>query len=805
VCQGKGEPMDTLAIKSGWEIVEEEWPDFKGRIIADRPRSVVELLENTVSRFPDRVGFICGDGRLTYGQFDETVNRIAAGLEGEGVGRGDHVAVLLGSQIEFPLTFFALMKLGALMVPLNTRFKGEELAYEINDSESKVLIVDEEYWSFIDAARGRLKGIGRIFFNGAATPEGTMPFSQLTEHASSPFKQAVLSESDGAAIMYTSGTTGKPKGAVLHQRGLVVTAMLVSDFIQYRPGDKMICSIPLFHITGLSSVMLPPIFSAVACVYMKQFKTREFLEIMDREKVTHYMGVVNVVWLMINHGDFDKYDFSSFRTALFGGSFATEEMVRGIFAKLPGLQISVGYGLTESFAIVTSTPFEDALRKINAVGKPLPTVEVRIVDDDGKELPREAIGEIVLKGPKVFKGYWKNPDATKAAVVDGWLLTGDLGKIDDEGFVYILDRKKDMINRGGEKIYSLEVENVISGHPKILDVAVVGVPDKIMGEVVKACVVLRPGENAAEEEIRQCCASCLADYKVPKFVEFMDALPRNPAGKVNKAELRYAAGEKVKATGVTMARKGGVFMEKKVALVTGSARGIGRAIALDLAKGGIRVVINYRAGREAAETLARDIEDGGGEALVIGCDVADDGAVKAMVEEVADNWGSIDILVNNAAQHRGGRIQTISPEDWRLVMETALGGAFHCCRHIIPSMVDKRWGRVINLSSYDALHGYPGDTAYGTAKAGLLGLTMSLAKEVASKGITVNAIVPGFIPTDMTRGLFNTEEKIERELKNIPMRRPGTPEDVAEMVSFLVFKGEYVTGTILRVDGGLAM
>jgi acyl-CoA synthetase (AMP-forming)/AMP-acid ligase II len=260
---------------------------------------------------------------------------------------------------------------------------------------------------------------------------------------------------------------------------------------------------------------------------------------MSTEKVTQYMGVVTVIWLMVNHPDFERYDFSSFRTALFGGSPATEEMVRGIFSKLPHIQISVGYGLTECFAITTSTPFEDALRKIKAVGKCLPTVYAKIVDDEGRPLPTGKVGEILLGGAKSFKGYWKNDEATRAAIVDGWVYTGDIGKIDEEGFVYVLDRKKDMINRGGEKIYSLEVENVICDNPKVLEAAVVGVPDPVMGEVVKASIALKPGEKATDEEIRTFCAERLADYKVPVFVEFMDSLPRNPAGKVSKPELRY--------------------------------------------------------------------------------------------------------------------------------------------------------------------------------------------------------------------------------------------------------------------------
>jgi long-chain acyl-CoA synthetase len=531
--------METLKTISPWEVEEVKWPDFTGPAFKNRPQNVVELLEETVRKYPDREGFIGDKWRLTYSQFDVIVNRIASGLEEYGIKRGDRVAVLLGIQVETALTFFALMKLGALMVPLNTRFKGEELAYEINDSESKALIVDEEYWPFIDSVRDKLVTIENIFFNGSSTPVGTIPFALLRDHKETSFTRATLTDSDDVAIMYTSGTTGKPKGAVLHQRGFVLTAMLVSDFIQYKPGDKMIICVPLFHVTGLAMVMVSPIFSGVGAVYLRQFKTKDFLEIMSREKVTHYTGVINIIWLMINHADFGKYDFSFFRVACFGGSPATEEMVRGIMGKLPNLNMSVGYGLTESHGMVTTTPFEDALRKIKAAGKLLALGDAKIVDDDENELPRGATGEILLKGAKVFKGYWKKPEATKETMVDGWLHTGDIGKIDDEGFLYIMDRKKDMINRGGEKIYSLEVENLIFNYPKVLEVAVVGVPDTVLGEAVKAVIALKEGETATVDEIKKFCGEHLADYKVPKFVEFVDNLPRNPAGKVVKAELRY--------------------------------------------------------------------------------------------------------------------------------------------------------------------------------------------------------------------------------------------------------------------------
>jgi len=531
--------MNRLGSKMGWKIIEEEWPDFKGRIFKDRPKNLVEMLENTVSKYSNIAGFICDDQKLTFKEFDQIVDKIAGGLEKYNVKKGDRVSLLLGIGLEFPLCFFALMKIGAIAVPLNTRFKGEELSYEINDSESKILIVDQEYWAYIELVRNNLKTVEKIFFNGPDVPNSVLSFTELKEGKKEISGKIKLDETDDAAIMYTSGTTGKPKGAILYHRGLIATAMHVSDFLAYEPGDRVICVAPLFHITGLGMIMLSHILSGIPCVYMRTFKVKDFLEVMSSEKISKIIGVINILWLMINHPEFDNYDFSSFKAALLGGSPATEEMVKGILKKLPRLQMSVGYGLTESHGYDSSTPYEDAIRKIEAVGRILPLVDARILDEEGKELPPDSIGEIVLKSAKITKGYWKNPEATKATIVDGWLHTGDIGKLDGEGYLYILDRKKDMINRGGEKIYSLEVENIISRYPKVLEVAVVAVPDKYLGEAVKAAIVLRPGMVAEEEEIKKFCLEHLADCKIPKYIEFLGSLPRNPAGKVIKGDLKY--------------------------------------------------------------------------------------------------------------------------------------------------------------------------------------------------------------------------------------------------------------------------
>jgi 3-oxoacyl-[acyl-carrier protein] reductase len=254
-----------------------------------------------------------------------------------------------------------------------------------------------------------------------------------------------------------------------------------------------------------------------------------------------------------------------------------------------------------------------------------------------------------------------------------------------------------------------------------------------------------------------------------------------------------------------MRREAFMVTTKKTALVTGAARGIGRAIAIDLARQGADLVVNYRTRQDAAEEVAQVIRGIGREVMVVKADVASEQEVKSMIDHATEKFGGIDILVNNAAIHRGGRVQKLPSEDWDLVIHSILRGTFNCCRYVVPFMVERGWGRIINLSSVAGLHGYPGDTAYGSAKSGLIGFTKSLAKEVAKKGITANVVIPGYLQTDMTSVLFDSEEKIRYAIQMIPMGRPGKPEEIAELISFLVFKGDYITGEAIRVDGGMGM
>ena len=527
-------------LASRFELVKEESPEGHRELhYKNRPGNLFELLDNTVSKWPDETAFVDGGQKITYRRFLESVNRISAGLQKEwGIQKGDRVALLLDIGLPFCLAYFGVARLGAVVVPLNTRYKGEELSYEINDSGARALIADRSLYTNLEPARDQLKATLSIFINGAPHP-GTLSFEMLTTYERVDFEVPEISEWDLLNIMYTSGTTGKPKGAMQTHRGIIGTAMMTHEFLNFEHGrDRVLCVVPLFHATGLSMNLLAPIYGGITVVLMRKFHPEEALRLIQDERITSMTSVITVYWLMLNHKNFAQYDLSSLREIVYGGSPAAEDVIREMRQKLPRVLIHNGYGLTETHAYDTYLLDEDAISHVESVGQILPLVDMKIVDSDGHELPPGETGELLIKGCKVVRGYWNKPEANEKAFTHGWLHTGDVARIDEDGYVYIMDRFKDMINRGGEKIYSIEVENALYAYPKILEAGVYGIPDEVFGEQVKAAVVLKPGESATAEEIQDFCARRLADYKVPKTILFLDELPRNPGGKVVKAELR---------------------------------------------------------------------------------------------------------------------------------------------------------------------------------------------------------------------------------------------------------------------------
>jgi long-chain acyl-CoA synthetase len=509
-------------------------------VYTGRPRNLAQLLANTVENCGDQEGVITTDpaARLTFRQFDSLVAKVASALYHDyGVSKGDRVALMLRNGLEFAASFFALTRIGAIAVPLNTALKGEELAFQVADSGAKVLIVEPRFHHLIASVA---RGVKHILVTGDEPMVGTVAFSELLKERSRPPLKVKVDEMDSAVIMYTSGTTGTPKGALLSHQNIITGAMNMAQLCDFQVGrDKILVVVPLFHITGLAIAFCSAMYAGIPAVIVKKFKSDEALKIIAEEKVTTLVAVPTILWLMLNEPEFGKYDLSSMRQFAAGGSASPEELLRACAAKLPGVQLMPGYGLTEATAMThTTTSLDEALDKLGSAGKVLPILEDKVVDASGKELPPGQPGELLVKGCQVMKEYWNNPEATRQTIVDGWLHTGDIAKTTEDGYTYILDRMKDMIIRGGENIYSIEVENVLYRYPKVLEASVVGVPDQVFGEQVKAALVLKSGEQATAEEIQEFCGQHLAYFKVPKYIEFMDSLPRNPAGKVIKARLK---------------------------------------------------------------------------------------------------------------------------------------------------------------------------------------------------------------------------------------------------------------------------
>jgi len=508
---------------------------YNEMVYADRTKNLTELLANTVAKYGDLEGIISADSRLTYKQFASQVNQVSSGLYHKyGIRKGDRVALMLRNGWEFCVSFFALVKLGAIAVPLNTAYKGEEAAFQLNDSGSIMLIVDPEFGDVITEIRPEISKVRNICVTN------TEEFLELLKEKEYTGVNVQVDEMDSAVIMYTSGTTGRPKGAVLSHKGCIAETMCAAELLDWRAGrDKNLCPVPLFHVTGLVMNFCGSVYAGIPFVFMKRFNAVDALKVIEEEKITTMIGVPTIMWLMLNVPEFDHYNLRSFRCFAAGGSAAPEELLKACIEKLPGFKLCPGYGLTEACGMISTTiSLDEALSHKGSVGRAIPLIEAKVIDSSERELPLGEAGELLLRGCQALKEYWNNPEATRKTIVNGWVHTGDVAKMDEEGYVYILDRIKDMINRGGEKIWSLEVENVLYRNPKVLEAVAVGVPDTIFGEEVKAVIVLKPAAKAMAEEIQEFCSRYLAKFKVPKYVEFRDTLPRNPAGKVVKSELK---------------------------------------------------------------------------------------------------------------------------------------------------------------------------------------------------------------------------------------------------------------------------
>ncbi|HVJ96052.1 MAG TPA: class I adenylate-forming enzyme family protein [Acidimicrobiia bacterium] len=531
-----------------FEIVVEDVLGHPTQVYKQRMTSLRGLMEQNALRAD--VDFVVqNDVRLTFGEHDRLARVLAKSLADLGVGSGDRVALVSANIPEWVVTFWAAAILGATLVPLNAWWKAEELEFGITNSEAKVLIGDARRMAIL--ADVTLPTVTHRFEIG--TPE----FDALLQGDDPGMPETVIDEDDLLAICYTSGTTGQPKGATLTHRQVIANLqnIIVLGIASAMRGNAppeastkfqsaSLLVVPLFHVTGCLSTMTVNYATGGKLVLMPvgKFDPEVAMQIIERERVTAIGGVPTIMWRILESPNLMKYDLSSVQRASYGGAPAAPELVERIEQVFPHMRktLTTAYGLTETASVATAHGGDDYFSHPGSVGKAAPTIEIRVVEESGVDAPAGERGEVWIKGPTVMnRGYWRRPDANEASFSDGWFHTGDIGYLDADGFLFLVDRAKDMIIRGGENVYCVEVENVIFDHPDVIDAAVVGVPHKTLGEEVKAVVQLKEGSTATADDIRQHAMQHLANFKVPEYVEIRsEPLPRNPAGKVLKNELR---------------------------------------------------------------------------------------------------------------------------------------------------------------------------------------------------------------------------------------------------------------------------
>lgn len=515
--------------------LEAHYGDRVVRCFAERPASLYALLVNAAAHQPGGTALVCGDERITWQGLLGLVTGCAGGLAQRGMVAGDRVAMLIGNRTEFVTTLFAAAHLGAIAVPISTRERTPGLAYILNDCAAAALVHDADLHDRLPPADDVPALRLRVSVGGASA--GSEAFAAVLAGAAAP-TPATVQEEDVAVIMYTSGTTGNPKGAALTHLSIAHSVMHYRVAMGLGPDDASIAAVPLSHVTGLVALVATMVYSAAKLVIMPAFNAADFLRLAARERMTHTLMVPAMYNLCLLQRDFDQHDLSAWRVGAYGGAPMPVATISRLAEQAPGLTLMNCYGSTETTSPSTLMPQGETGAHMDTVGRSLACVDIAVFDDDGHEVPYGQLGEIWIKGPMVVKNYWNNPVATAANITAGYWHSGDIGAIDADGYVKVVDRKKDMINRGGYKIYTIEVENVLYAHPAVLECAVVAKPCPVLGERVHAFVALRaPGTTA--EELKAWCTPRLSDYKVPESYTLTDAaLPRNANGKLVKRDLR---------------------------------------------------------------------------------------------------------------------------------------------------------------------------------------------------------------------------------------------------------------------------
>ncbi|MGH6985697.1 MAG: class I adenylate-forming enzyme family protein [Caulobacteraceae bacterium] len=549
-----GQPfeMETLVIRG---VETRTWKNAPPTL-----RAVVE----TARAYKNRIFLVYEDERVSFEAFFRAVAALAETFRDEGVVKGDRVAIVMRNLPEWPVAFYAAEALGAIATPLNAWWTGAELEYGLADSGANVAILDAERCERLVQHLPMCPALERVFVS-RQLDETAHPLLAKLESVIGPpddwsslpdrdLPAAEVSPEDEATIFYTSGTTGAPKGALATNRNIncnIMAGGLSAARSFLRRGEAPptpdpetqragLLSVPFFHATGCFAILNPSLFGGAKLVMMRKWDPVRAFELIERERINSAGGVPTIAWQLIEHPRRGEFDLSSLESVAYGGAPSAPELVRRIRETFPNSAPGNGWGMTETSATATSHGAEDYEHRPDSCGPPVPVTDLKIMSVEGdRELPTGEVGELWCKGPQVVKGYWNKPEATATTFVDGWVKTGDLARLDEEGFCYIIDRAKDMLIRGGENIYCIEVENALYDHPAVMDAAVVGIPHRTLGEEPGAVVTLKPGAEASEAELRALLAERLAAFKVPVRILFQrETLPRNANGKIIKPELK---------------------------------------------------------------------------------------------------------------------------------------------------------------------------------------------------------------------------------------------------------------------------
>ncbi|WP_419961266.1 class I adenylate-forming enzyme family protein [Psychrobacillus sp. BM2] len=473
-------------------------------------------------------------GRETsYEELFEQAKRLAGYFQVKGYKQEDIIAVYLINSDYFLTCYYACQLGGFTVLPINTKLTAAEVNYIFNHSEAKALIYDTRLQSILDDIPEALNSFEDLLHVGE---EDTL--LTVLNDQSLLFNEVKVDGNTTTVIFYTSGTTGKPKGVMLSAANVRATAKLYGEALELNSADRMQIVAPLFHCAASHVFSIPVIYAGGTVVIEEGFSPEQTMDTLEKERITVFFGVPAMYSILLNSSKMETLKLSNLRLFTYGAAPMPFELIRKIKAIFPEVKVQNIYGQTENSPAATTLKDHYALEKVGSVGEPVPGTQVQVVDEQGKPLPTGQVGEIVIKGPQLMKGYLKNEEATKQAIRNGWLYSGDLGRMDEDGLLYIVDRKKDMINRGGENVYPVEVEEVLYEIPEILEAAVIGIPHKVYGEVPKAYAVLKEGKELKEEDVLTICSKKLAKYKLPVEVEFIDSLPRNASGKVLKTILR---------------------------------------------------------------------------------------------------------------------------------------------------------------------------------------------------------------------------------------------------------------------------